>query len=86
MHPSDSECEDDFTFDLAVAGRHTYLGDHGEEHNRKIIYPKNTILTVPILEEISTIILPGTTQSKLLNSEHYLLANVGFSIESRIFS
>ena len=42
-----------------MAGRHTYLGDHGEEHNRKIIYPKNTILTIPILEEISTIILPG---------------------------
>jgi len=65
----DSECEDDFNFDLGLAGRHRYLGESGggdgggaaveEENNRKIIYPSGTILTIPILEEISTIILPG---------------------------
>ena len=49
----------EFNFDLSVAGQHSYLGSGGQERNKKIIYPANTILDIPILEEINTIILPG---------------------------
>ena len=51
----------DFNFDLSVAAQHSYLGSggRGQERNKKIIYPANTILDIPILEEINTIILPG---------------------------
>jgi len=58
---SESECEMEFNFDLSVAGQHSYLGSggRGQERNKKIIYPANTILDIPILEEINTIILPG---------------------------
>ena len=51
----------EFNFDLSVAGQHSYLGSggRGQERNKKIIYPANTILDIPILEEINTIILPG---------------------------
>ena len=54
-----------FNFDLSVAAQHSYLGIAGEVNNRKVYYPENSLLTIPLLDGNGSdrtpfdIILPG---------------------------
>ena len=63
---SDSDSEEKFNFDLSVAAQHSYLGLQGEVNNRKVFYPDNSVITIPMLESSRginnmpiDIILPG---------------------------